>query len=109
MDVRSIKSCEGEGGMLRPLAVIGKVRKQHHPAQRVDRTDARIANEGHSVGLFSVDQAAHFLGVSKSTFYGLVKRGEVRSVKIGRRRLISDQALRDFVLAHEEEHGQEVA
>ena len=47
--------------------------------------------------LVSVDQAAHIVGLGKSKLYELLLSGQLKSVKIGRRRLIPAQALKDFV------------
>ena len=45
----------------------------------------------------SIQEAAKMLGISKPHFYPLVKEGKVRTVKVGRRTLVSVQSLRDFV------------
>lgn len=45
----------------------------------------------------SVDEAAHLLGVSRSTLFTLLEAGTIRSVKVGSRRLIPRQALDDFL------------
>ena len=37
------------------------------------------------------------LGVSRSTVFELIASGELRSVKIGHRRLVSDAAIADFI------------
>lgn len=47
--------------------------------------------------LLSVDSAAAACGVGRSIFYEKVLRGEVQSVKIGRRRLISRRALEEYI------------
>ena len=45
----------------------------------------------------SIQEAAKMLGISKPHFYPLIKEGKVRTVKIGRRILVSVQSLREFV------------
>ena len=45
----------------------------------------------------SILQAAKMLGVSKKTFYPLIREGKVRTVNIGRRVLVSVQSLHEFV------------
>jgi excisionase family DNA binding protein len=45
----------------------------------------------------SIQEAAKILGVSKKTFYPLIREGKVRTVKIGRRVLVSVQSLHEFV------------
>ncbi len=47
--------------------------------------------------LLSIAEAAEACGLSRSTFYGLMGRGEIRSISIGRRRLIPESALREFM------------
>lgn len=37
------------------------------------------------------------LGVSRSTVFELIASGELRSVKIGHRRLVSDAAIAEFI------------
>jgi excisionase family DNA binding protein len=43
--------------------------------------------------LLSVEEAAQRLGVKRTTLYGLIRGGEVRSHRIGRRRLVSAAAV----------------
>jgi len=45
----------------------------------------------------SVGEAANRLGVSKTTLWSLVYRGEIRSISLGRRRLIPTAALEQWV------------
>ncbi|MBA2550904.1 MAG: helix-turn-helix domain-containing protein [Nocardioidaceae bacterium] len=47
--------------------------------------------------LVTVEQAAYLLCVNRSTIYDLIGRSMLPSVKIGRRRLVSRQALVDFI------------
>lgn len=47
--------------------------------------------------LLSVKDAAIHLGVSRTLLYELVQRGEIKSLQLGRRRLISREALREFI------------
>lgn len=50
--------------------------------------------------LLSVADAAKHLSVSRGMLYEMVNSGELASVQIGRRRLISRQALADFIEAN---------
>ena len=43
--------------------------------------------------LLSVEEAARRAGVGRSLLYGLIARGRLRSVKVGRRRLIPADAI----------------
>lgn len=45
----------------------------------------------------SIAMAAHRLGIGLSTMKALVARGEVRSVRIGRRRLVMAESLNDYI------------
>lgn len=47
--------------------------------------------------LHPVDTVMERLGVGRNTVYDLIGSGQLRSVKIGRRRLVSELALRDFI------------
>ena len=44
-------------------------------------------------GLDRIDEAAEFLGLSRSYIYDLMDRGELRYVKVGRSRRIPHQAI----------------
>ena len=48
-------------------------------------------------GLFTLEAAGEFLGVSRTVVYGLIRRGELPSIKIGRRRQIPRRACEQFV------------
>lgn len=50
----------------------------------------------------SVGEAAKMLGVSKGFLYPLILSGQVPSLKLGRRRLVSVEALRAWVASHGE-------
>lgn len=47
--------------------------------------------------LYGVEKVMERLGVGRSTAFALIASGELRSVKIGRRRLVSEAALVDFI------------
>ena len=49
--------------------------------------------------LIAVEEAARLLGIGRSTTYELVRIGVLRSVKIGRRRLIPRGAINDAIAA----------
>lgn len=49
--------------------------------------------------LLSVDDAADLLGVVRSTAYQEMQAGRLRSVKVGRRRLVSAGAVQDYIRA----------
>jgi excisionase family DNA binding protein len=45
----------------------------------------------------NVPQVMTRLGLSRGTVYELINTGQLRSFKIGSRRMITEQALRDFI------------
>ena len=53
--------------------------------------------------MLNVREACRRLQVSKFTLYRLMQSGRLGSVKIGRRRLISQRALNEFIRQLEEE------
>ena len=58
---------------------------------------------GISVGVLAVApaEAARLTGVGRTTIYEAIGAGALKSVKIGKRRLITIEALRAWLLAHE--------
>lgn len=52
-------------------------------------------------GLYSPEAAAEWLDVSRTVVYGLIKRGELKSVKIGSRRRVPAAALAAYVASLE--------
>ena len=59
-----------------------------------DRLDERLA--------VSVDDAATMAGVGRTTLYSALGDGALRSLKIGKRRLIRVEALKAWIAAHED-------
>lgn len=47
--------------------------------------------------LNSIESTMAQLGLGRSKVYELIATGELRSVKVGRRRLVSDAAINEFV------------
>lgn len=47
--------------------------------------------------LNSIESTMAQLGLGRSKVYELIAAGELRSVKVGRRRLVSDAAINEFV------------
>ena len=51
---------------------------------------------------FNLSEAAEALGISRSHLHSLISNGELPSLKIGHRRLVTKAAVRDFLgLPHE--------
>lgn len=47
--------------------------------------------------LLSVREAADYLGVGRTALYGLLASGEVRSMRVGRRRLVPAAAIDEYI------------
>jgi excisionase family DNA binding protein len=47
--------------------------------------------------LYSVPEAAPFLGMKPKGLWGLVFRGEIETVRVGRLRRISERAIHEFL------------
>jgi excisionase family DNA binding protein len=47
--------------------------------------------------LLSIDEAAQMLGVGRTTLYQEIQAGRCRSITVGRRRLIPESALAEYV------------
>lgn len=47
--------------------------------------------------LVTVEEAARLLGVGRTTMFELIGRGDIKSVRLGRRRLIARKSLESFV------------
>lgn len=58
------------------------------------RGDARL--------LLRPEEAAELTGVGRTTIYEAMRRGELRSIKIGKSRRITPEALRQWIAALEE-------
>lgn len=58
---------------------------------------------------YSVEEAALKSSLGRRSIYEAIGTGELRSFKRGRRRLISDEALREFVANLERESAGRVA
>ena len=46
---------------------------------------------------YSIAEACGLLGVGRTTLYSLIKSGDIETFKIGRRRVITDEALRAWL------------
>ena len=51
----------------------------------------------HRDALSVVEARERLGGISNATFYELISTGELRTFKLGRRRLISQEAIHDFI------------
>ncbi|MBI1182129.1 MAG: helix-turn-helix domain-containing protein [Alphaproteobacteria bacterium] len=46
---------------------------------------------------YTVPQASQAMALSQTAIWGLISRGELKSIKIGKRRLITAEALQEFI------------
>ena len=57
--------------------------------------------------LLSIDQGAQALSIGRSLMYKLVMQGAIASVKVGRRRLVTRDAILAFIRRLETEQAEE--
>ena len=50
---------------------------------------------------YSIDEAATASGIKKDLLYAEINRGRLRSLKVGRRRLVRAKALEEWLINHE--------
>ena len=55
--------------------------------------------------LHNIERAQERLGVGRSKIFELIASGQLRSVRVGRRRLVSEQAILDFIARLDEQAG----
>jgi excisionase family DNA binding protein len=55
--------------------------------------------------LFDIQEVSEITGLGRSLLYEKLRSGELRSVKVGRARRVSKNAIEDFVRALEDQCG----
>ncbi|MFE7407157.1 helix-turn-helix domain-containing protein [Isoptericola sp. NPDC057559] len=63
-----------------------------------DSHDESVAT-GEQPLIYSVEEAAQVLRISRDTTYELLRSGQLRSIKVGRRRLIPAVAIHEYIRA----------
>ncbi|WP_406817394.1 helix-turn-helix domain-containing protein [Mycobacterium sp. M23085] len=56
-----------------------------------------VADAARPAALHDIPDVQKRLGVGRSTVFALMRNGTLRSVKVGRRRLIPEQSIVDFI------------
>ncbi len=69
-----------------------------------DTTD--ILNHSAQILAVSPNEAARLCSIGRTTLYGALSSGELKSIKIGTRRLITLDALRDWLQRNETPAGE---
>ena len=59
--------------------------------------------ESEILKLVSIDEACEYLGLGRWSVYKLINQNKLKSVKIGKRRLVPVSAIRAFIKSLEEE------
>jgi excisionase family DNA binding protein len=78
-------------------AALGPVGQDFGAAcDQIDRADLMLADL-HERAAYSPDEAAELLGISRELVHDLLRTGQLRSVKAGRRRLIAKHHLEAFL------------
>jgi excisionase family DNA binding protein len=63
----------------------------------IEDGDTVSSHYGVQPKLNTIEQASDRLGICRANLYKLLGSGQLRSVKIGRRRLVPEQAIADFI------------
>lgn len=71
------------------LAELAAAIRDEVRAELADRADGPVE-------LLSISQAARRLGIGRTATYDAIGRGELRSIKVGRRRLVAADALTEL-------------
>ena len=61
--------------------------------------------ESEILKLISIDEACEYLGLGRWSVYKLINQNKLKSVKIGKRRLVPMSAIRAFIKSLEAEGG----
>ena len=70
-------------------------------------TDAiDIINQASQIIAVSPNEAARLCSIGRTTLYAALSSGELKSIKIGTRRLITIEALRDWLKRNETPAGE---
>lgn len=64
-------------------------------------TDLNEQTPKHAPIAVSPDEAARLAGIGRTTLYAALAKGDLPSIKIGTRRLIRVEALREWLARHE--------
>ncbi len=76
----------------------------HRKPENLDNSIPQQSSPGTKLTL-SVREAADMIGISKPTMYGLIRNNEIPVIHVGKKILITHQALLDW-LSEGENHGK---
>jgi excisionase family DNA binding protein len=97
--VRKISGSEIQVSVCADIRVSGDLAQLLPPGAYPAHPDGE-GNGGYGLGgreLLTVEQAAEVLNISRDHVYGLLRSGELGSIKIGKLRRISRQRIADFI------------
>jgi excisionase family DNA binding protein len=82
-----------------------RIRRRHKVSPRVDvsaRSAARSSQPGFDGPVvYDVPEVMRRLGITRPTLYNFLRSGELRSFRLGTRRLVSAEALAEFIRSRE--------
>lgn len=58
---------------------------------------------------YNVDEAVSATGLNRTAFYAAIAKNQIKTFKVGRRRMVSVRALREFIEAREKESSSGAA
>lgn len=67
-----------------------------------------INTNAETPAVLSIDQCCRYLGLSKPMIYREINQGELRTFRVGARRMISEDALREWIKKKEDLEAKRV-
>ncbi|MCF3479592.1 helix-turn-helix domain-containing protein [Stenotrophomonas maltophilia] len=58
---------------------------------------------------YNSDEACEVTGLNRTAFYAAIAKNQIKTFKVGRRRMVSARALREFIEAREKESSSGAA
>ena len=89
------------GTQLRDARARASATRRHQREEAKPDTQA-VAKGGEHLRAYTVEQVAEMLHVGRDKVYYLLRTGQLRSIKIGKLRRITDQHVADFVTSLED-------
>jgi excisionase family DNA binding protein len=91
------------------VTTVGKTARKKAGGSRSPIPRSRLSSPELVKVLLTVEETAHKLSVGRSAVYGLMRRGELRYITVGRVRRVPIEAVSEFVARAAHAGGRSVA